>query len=212
MVQDQENVFFYLTLMNENYPQPGFKAADEDGIIRGMYQIRKGKGSKAHAQLLGSGTILREVLAAAELLEKDWKVGADVWSVTSFTELRRDGLDCDRHNLLNPTDKAQVPYVAQMLGDTDGPIVASTDYMKLFADQIRAHLPAGRDYRVLGTDGFGRSDFRFKLREHFEVDRHFVVVATLKALCDEGKVSAKKVAEAIKQYGIDPSKANPHYA
>ena len=212
MVEDQENVFFYLTLMNENYPQPGFKAADEDGIIRGMYQIQKGKGTKARAQLLGSGTILREVLAAADLLEKDWDVAADVWSVTSFTELRRDGLDCDRHNLLNPTDKAQVPYVAQMLGDTEGPIVASTDYMKLFADQVRAHLPVGRDYRVLGTDGFGRSDFRYKLREHFEVDRHFVVVSTLKALSDDGKVPAKQVAEAIKKYGIDPGKANPHYA
>ncbi|MGB7302732.1 MAG: pyruvate dehydrogenase (acetyl-transferring), homodimeric type [Burkholderiaceae bacterium] len=217
MVEDQENVYFYLTLMNENYAQPGFKEADEAGIIKGMYKIRdasngKGSGNKLNAQLMGSGTILREVLAAAQLLEQDWKVSADVWSVTSFTELRRDGLDCERANLLNPTAKAQVPYVTEQLAASDGPIVASTDYMKLFADQIRQFVPKGREFRVLGTDGFGRSDFRYKLREHFEIDRHFVVVATLKALADEGAVPMKKVAEAIKKYGIDPAKANPHYA
>jgi pyruvate dehydrogenase E1 component len=132
--------------------------------------------------------------------------------VTSFTELRRDGLDCERHNLLHPEDSPQIPYVAQLLENTAGPIIASTDYMKLFADQIRPFIPRGRDYKVLGTDGFGRSDFRAKLREHFEVDRHFVVLAALRALADEGKVPVAKVAEAIKKYGINPDKANPQYA
>jgi pyruvate dehydrogenase E1 component len=212
MVEDQENVFYYLTVMNENYAQPGLVKGDEEGIIRGMYQFRKGGKGKIRAQLLGSGTILREVIAAADLLESDWGVAADVWSVTSFTELRRDGLDCDRNNLLHPTGKAQVPYVTAQLAKSSGPIVASTDYMKLFADQIRQFVPKGRDYRVLGTDGFGRSDFRSKLREHFEVDRHFVVLATLRALADEGSVPAAKVAAAIKKYGINPNKANPAHA
>ena len=135
-----------------------------------------------------------------------------VWSVTSFTELRRDGLDCERWNLLHPTDKARQPYVTAQLAGHAGPIVASTDYTKLFADQIRPFVPKGRDYRVLGTDGFGRSDFRYKLREHFEVNRHFVVLAALRALADEGKVKPKVLAEAIRKYGIDPEKSNPHYA
>jgi pyruvate dehydrogenase E1 component len=151
-------------------------------------------------------------MAAAELLEKDWGVAADVWSVTSFTELRRQGLDCERHNLLHPTDKPHVSYVAQCLAATEGPIVASTDYMKAFADQIRPFIPEGRTFKVLGTDGFGRSDFRSKLREHFEVDRHFVVLATLRALADQGKVPVEKLSEAIKKYGINPNKANPQYA
>jgi pyruvate dehydrogenase E1 component len=212
MVEDQENVFYYLTVMNENYAQPGLNKGDEEGIIKGMYRLKKGGKSKIRAQLMGSGTILREVMAGADLLEKDWGVSADIWSVTSFTELRRDGLDCERHNMLNPTAKAQVPYVTALLAKTEGPIIASTDYMKLFSDQIRPFMPKGRDFKVLGTDGFGRSDFRSKLREHFEVDRHFVVLATLRALADEGTVPVSKVAEAIKKYGIDPNKANPQYA
>jgi len=212
MVEDQENVFYYLTVMNENYAQPGLNKGDEEGIIKGMYRLKKGGKSKIRAQLMGSGTILREVMAGAELLEKDWGVSADIWSVTSFTELRRDGLDCERHNMLNPTAKAQIPYVTALLAKTEGPIIASTDYMKLFSDQIRPFVPKGRDFKVLGTDGFGRSDFRSKLREHFEVDRHFVVLATLRALADEGTVPVSKVAEAIKKYGIDPNKANPQYA
>ena len=212
MVEDQENVFYYLTVMNENYAQPGLNKGDEEGIIKGMYRLKKGGKSKLRAQLMGSGTILREVIAAGELLEKDWGVSADIWSVTSFTELRREGLDCDRHNLLHPTGKQQVPYVTAQLAKTEGPIIASTDYMKIFSDQIRQFIPKGRDFKVLGTDGFGRSDFRSKLREHFEVDRHFVVLATLRALADEGTVPATKVAEAIKKYGIDPNKANPQYA
>ena len=162
---------------------------------------------------MGSGTILREVMAAQELLEADWGVASDLWSVTSFTELRRNGLDAERHNMLHPDEKKpQVAYVTEQLAKTEGPIIASTDYMKLFADQIRPFVPQGREYKVLGTDGFGRSDFRAKLREHFEVDRHFVVVAALRALADEGKVPVAKVAEAIKKYGINPNKANPQYA
>ena len=214
MVERQENVFFYLTLMNENYAHPGLKPGTEDGIIRGMYLLNEGAAGKKRprVQLLGCGTILHEVIAAAELLDSDWGVAADVWSVTSFTELRRDGLDAERWNLLHPTESPREAYVTQQLSAHSGPIVASTDYMKLFADQIRPFVPAGRRYRVLGTDGFGRSDFRYKLREHFEVNRHFVVVAALKSLAEDGTVPATKAAEAIAKYGIDVDKANPHYA
>ena len=175
--------------------------------------LREGPKKAAHrVQLMGSGTILREVLAAADMLQEDWGVAGDVWSITSFTELRRDGLDCDRWNLLHPGAKeARVPWVSSMLEKTSGPVVASTDYMKAFADQVRAWIPAGRSYRVLGTDGFGRSDFRYRLREHFEVDRRFVVVAALRALADEGALPMKKVAEAIRKYGIDADKPNPHH-
>jgi len=215
MVEDQENVYFYITLMNENYAQPGLKTGDEAGILKGMYKIKpsESKDKKApKAQLLGSGTILREVIAAADLLQADWGVSADVWSATSFTELRRNGMDCERHNMLHPAAKPQVPYVTELLEKTEGPIVASTDYMKLFADQIRPFIPEGRRYKVLGTDGFGRSDFRAKLREHFEVDRHFVVLATLVELAREGKVDKDAPAKAIAKYGINPNKPNPAYA
>ncbi len=216
MVEDQDNVWYYVTLMNENYPHPGLKKGQEEGILRGMYLFKEGmagsgKGlSIPRVQLLGSGTILREVIAAADLLEKDWGVAGDVWSVTSFTELRRDGIDCERWNLLHPTDKKpKKAYVTEKLERTAGPIVASTDYMRLFADQIRPYLPKGRTYHVLGTDGFGRSDTRAKLRDFFEVDRRFVTVAALRALADEGAVPMARVAEAIKKYGIDPNKPNP---
>jgi len=213
MVGEQENVYYYITLLNENYPHPGLKAGSEAGIVKGMYLLSEGDaGIKTRVQLLGSGSILREVMAAAELLEKDWGIAGDVWSVTSFTELRRDGLDCERWNLLHPADEQKVPYVTAQLSGHNGPVVASTDYMKVFADQIRQFVPKGRDYRVLGTDGFGRSDFRYKLREHFEVNRHFVVLAALRALADEGKLKPKVLAEAIRKYGIDPEKSNPHYA
>ena len=215
MVQDQENVYFYLTLMNENYAQPGLKEGQEEGIIKGMYKLRESSmpaKAGARVQLMGSGTILREVDAAADMLEKDWGIAADVWSVTSFTELRRDGMDAERHNLLNPTAEPAKAYVTEALEGSEGPIVAATDYMKLFADQIRPFLPSGRSLKVLGTDGFGRSDFRSKLREHFEVDRRFVVLAALRSLADQGDVPVEKLAEAIKQYGIDSDKANPAYA
>ncbi len=213
MVQNQENVYYYITVMNENYSHPGMRPGDEEGIIRGLYRLKEGGKNKLRVQLMGSGTILREVLAAQELLEQDWGVSADVWSATSFTELRRDGLDCERYNLLHPeADQPRVPYVTQVLQDSTGPIIASTDYVKSYADQIRNFMPKGREYRVLGTDGYGRSDFRYKLREHFEVDRHFVVLAALRSLADEGAIPASKAAEAIKKYGINPDKANPHYA
>ena len=215
MIEDQENVYYYITVMNENYPQPGLTAGDEEGIIRGMYKLKTAgtDKDKLRVQLMGSGTILREVLAGQELLLNDWGVASDVWSVTSFTELRRDGLDCERQRLLRPEEKnLPVPYVTQQLAKTTGPVIVSTDYVKLFGDQIRPYIPAGRTFTVLGTDGFGRSDFRSKLREHFEVDRHFVVLAALRSLADEGLVPAAKVAEAIKKYGIDINKANPHHA
>ena len=158
-------------------------------------------------QLLGSGTILREVEAAAEMLEKDWGVSADVWSATSFTELRREGLDCSRWNLFHAGDKPRVPYVTETLAKSTGPIIAATDYMKLFADQIREFVP--RRYTVLGTDGYGRSDTRTGLRHFFEVDRRYVTIAALKSLVDENQLDAKKVVEAMKKYGIDPNKPNP---
>jgi pyruvate dehydrogenase E1 component len=212
MVQDQENVFYYITLMNESYPMPGLREGDEEGILKGMYRFKEGAAGEHKVNLLGSGTILRESIAAQELLEKDWGISADVWSVTSFTELRREGLDINRENLLNPTATQKVPYVTQLLNETEGPVIASTDYMKAVADQIREFIPAGRSYRVLGTDGFGRSDFRHQLRKHFEVDRYFITLAALKALADEGKISVEKLAEAIKKYDIDPNKPNPHHA
>jgi pyruvate dehydrogenase E1 component len=215
MVEDQENVWYYVTVMNENYPQPGLKKGQEEGILKGMYLLKEGIAGSGmgrsipRVQLLGSGTILREVIAAAELLEKDWGVAGDVWSVTSFTELRREGIDVERWNLLHPSEKPRKAYVTHALEKTAGPIVASTDYMRLFADQIRPYLPRDRSYTVLGTDGFGRSDTRAKLREFFEVNRYFVVLAALKALAADGVLPIAKAAEAIKKYGIDPDKPNP---
>ena len=213
MVGEQENVYYYITLLNENYAHPGLKPGDEQGIVRGLYLLKEGDaGNDTRVQLMGSGSILRESLAAAELLEKDWGVAADVWSVTSFTELRRDGLDCDRWNLLHPGEKPRVPYVTAKLSGHEGPIIASTDYMKLFADQIRAYIPAGRSFSVLGTDGFGRSDFRYKLRSHFEIDRHFIVLSALKSLVAQKKLKPRCLTDAIAKYGVDPDKSNPHYA
>jgi pyruvate dehydrogenase E1 component len=215
MIENQENVWYYVTLMNENYPQPGLKKGQEEGILKGMYLLREGPAgsgmgkSIARVQLLGSGTILREAIAAAEMLESDWGVAGDVWSVTSFTELARDGIAAERWNLLHPTDKPRKPYLTQQLERTVGPIVATTDYMRAFSDQIRAYIPRGRDYRTLGTDGFGRSDTRAKLREFFEVDRRFVVISALRSLADEGVVPISKVAEAIRKYGIDADKPHP---
>jgi pyruvate dehydrogenase E1 component len=212
MVERQDNVFYYVTLLNENYAMPGLKPGTEEQILKGMYLLEEGAKKTPRVNLLGSGTILRESQAAKGLLAQDWGVAANVWSCPSFNELARDGQDCERWNLLHPTEKARVPFVAQQLDKFAGPVVASTDYMKSYADQIRAFLPKGRTYKVLGTDGFGRSDFRSKLREHFEVNRHYVVVAALKALADEGTVPQTKVAEAIKKYGLNPDKINPLYA
>ena len=169
-------------------------------------------GVPLRVQLLGSGTILRESIAAQELLESDWGIAADVWSCPSFNELARDGQDAERFNLLHPLETPRVPYVGQQLADHAGPVIASTDYMKAYAEQIRLFIPAGRPYKVLGTDGYGRSDFRSKLREHFEINRHYIVVAALKALSEDGSVPVAKVAQAIQKYGIQVDKINPLYA
>ncbi|MFZ6758955.1 pyruvate dehydrogenase (acetyl-transferring), homodimeric type [Undibacterium sp. Ji50W] len=210
MVTDQEDVFYYITLMNENYSHPGLKAGQEEGIIKGLYQLQKSEQTTKHrVQLMGSGTILREVIAGAELLQNDWGIAADVWSAPSFTLLARDGQDAERWNMLHPTAEPRVPYIAQCLKDTTGPIVVATDYMRTFAEQVRAFVPKNRSYKVLGTDGFGRSDSRAKLREFFEVNRYFVVIAALKTLADEGALSASVVAQAIAKYGINADKPNP---
>jgi pyruvate dehydrogenase E1 component len=197
--------------MNENYEHPAMPQGVEPGILKGMYLLRESKSkAKARVQLLGSGTILREVLAAAELLEADWGVAADVWSATSFTELRREGLAAERWNTLHPEAKPRTPYITEVLQKRPaGPVLAASDYMKTFADQIRPFIPKERAYRVLGTDGFGRSDSRAKLRHFFEVNRYFTVIAALKALADQGEGKPKAVADAIKKYGIDPEKADP---
>ena len=203
MIGEQEDVFYYLTLMNENYQHPAIPAGAEEGILRGMYLLREGskRSKKPRVQLLGSGTMLREVLAAADLLADDWGVVSDVWSVTSFTELRRDGIGVDRWNLLHPTEEQRTSFVEQALGKRRGPVVASTDYVRTFADQIRTWVP--REYRVLGTDGFGRSDYRSALRRFFEVDRHYVAVSALKALADSGEIDPATVQAGIDRYGID---------
>jgi pyruvate dehydrogenase E1 component len=207
MVGEQEDVFYYLTLMNENYHHPAMPEGVEDGILRGIYLLRESSADGPRVQLLGSGTILNEVLAAAELLENDFGVAADVWSVTSFTELRRDGIEVERWNMLNPTAEPRRAYVSERLDEREGPVIASTDYIRAFADQIRQWVP-GR-YRVLGTDGYGRSDSRRALRRFFEVDRHYVTVAALRELADEGVVDAERVQDAIDRYEIDPDAPMP---
>ncbi|MGH8279218.1 MAG: pyruvate dehydrogenase (acetyl-transferring), homodimeric type [Gammaproteobacteria bacterium] len=208
MFKEQEHIYYYFSVMNENYPQPAMPKGAEEGIRRGLYLLRPASGGfKLHVQLMGSGTILREALAAADLLAKDWKVAADVWSAPSFTLLRRDGQDCVRWNLLHPEDRPRVPYIAKQLEDHPGPVVAASDYVKLFADQIREFVP--RRFAVLGTDGFGRSDTREALRHFFEVDRFHIVVAALKALADDGQLESKKVSEAIQKYKLNPDKPNP---
>jgi pyruvate dehydrogenase E1 component len=216
MVEKQDNVFYYITLLNENYPMPGLKVGTEEQIIKGMYLLQPGQSTKKskalRVNLLGSGTILRESIAAQALLAEDWGVAADVWSCPSFNELGRDGQDCDRFNLLHPNETPRVPFVTEQLDSHAGPVVASTDYMKAYAEQIRPFIPKGRAYKVLGTDGFGRSDFRSKLREHFEINRHYIVVAALKALSEDGAVPLSKVSDAIAKYGIRADKVNPLYA
>ena len=210
MVAEQQDLFYYITLMNENYPHPGLKPGSEEGILKGMYLLQEGDAAaRQRVQLIGSGTILRESIFAAELLLKDWGVAADIWSAPSLTLVARDGQDAERWNLVNPTATPRVPYVTSLMEKTSGPIVATTDYMRLFAEQIRAFMPKGRTYRVLGTDGFGRSDSRVKLREFFEVNRYYITVAALKSLAEEGTIAASVVAEAVAKYGIDPNKPNP---
>lgn len=207
MVQEQENVFYYVAVMNENYTHPDMPEGAEAGIVKGMYKLKSTGSGDRHLQLMGSGAILREVEAAAEMLKEDWDVTADIWSVTSFNELARDGQDVSRWNRLHPTDAQRQSYVEQCLEGAKGPVVASTDYIRLYAEQVRDLVP-GR-YETLGTDGYGRSDTREKLRDFFEVDRRFVTVAALKALADEGAVEFSTVTEAINRYGIDPERPNP---
>ena len=208
MMQDQEDVYFYITLMNENYAHPELPEGAEAGIIKGLYLFKDGgESSGPRAQLLGSGTILREVIAAAELLRNDFNIAADIWSVTSFNELRRDGLSAERWNLLHPAQPPRKSYIETCLEGRAGPVVASTDYMRSFADQVRAYIP--RRYVTLGTDGFGRSDYRVQLRRFFEVNRYYVAVAALKALADEGQITVDVVEAAIRQYGLDTERPDP---
>ncbi len=211
MYAEQEDVYYYITVMNENYTHPDMPEGAAPDILKGMYKLRDGPADKSgkapRVQLLGSGVILRQVMAAADLLQKDWGVNADLWSCPSFTELARDGNAVTRWNMLHPTDKPRKAHVGTCLSGTRGPVIAATDYMRLFAEQIRSLV--GRRYVVLGTDGFGRSDTRDQLRRFFEVNPEYVTVAALKALADEGTIPAAKVAEAIAKYGLDPDKPAP---
>ena len=223
MLEDQQDVFYYVTVMNENYAHPAMPEGAQQGILKGMYRVRESQstGPKARVQLLGSGTILREVLAASELLEQDWGIAADVWSVTSFTELRREGLDVERHNRLRLDDEPRLPWVEKCLATTLGPIIAASDYIRAVPDLIRPYVPtispsaseggaaALRRYVALGTDGFGRSDTRAALRSFFEVDRHSVTAAALKALVDDGSIERNVAKQALAKYGIDPMRPNP---
>jgi pyruvate dehydrogenase E1 component len=207
MYGEGEGIFYYISLMNENYSQPAMPADVAPGILKGGYLLRQGPKGKVRATLLGSGTILREVIAAAELLDQDFKIPADVYSITSFSELRREALGVERWNLLNPGEPPRQSYVHELLGGIDTPIVAATDYMRTVADQIRAWLPP--HYLTLGTDGFGRSDARAELRAHFEVDRRYVALAALKGLADMGQVDRQTVVAAAAKLRIDPAKPNP---
>jgi len=208
MLEDQESVYYYITVMNENYPQPALPQGVEEGIVKGMYLLEKVGAKQPHqVQLLGSGTILREVQAAAQILANDYGVGANVWSVTSFNELRREALAIERSNFMQPQNEPKLTYVEQCLQNYDSPVIAATDYIKLFADQIRqwVHAP----YKVLGTDGFGRSDSRKQLRHFFEVDRYWVVLAALQSLVKQGKLDVQIFLDAMQKYGIDANKPNP---
>ncbi len=208
MFGDQENVFYYISVMNENYEQPPLPEGVSDGIVKGMYLLHQNED--AQIQLLGSGAILREVIAAADLLRNEFGIAANTWSVTSFNELRREGLDCERWNMLHPDSTPRISYVSSMLSGHAGPVVAASDYMKVYADQIREFVP--QSFRTLGTDGFGRSDSRAQLRQFFEVNRNFICLGALKSLADEGTIDNAVVAEAITKLGIDPEKSNPRVA
>jgi pyruvate dehydrogenase E1 component len=211
MFQEQDSCFYYITAMNENYLHPAMPEGAAEDILKGMHRVQTGEGTNGtegpRVQLLGAGAILREALAAADLLARDFGVASDVWSVASFNELRRDGIDCERWNLLHPEAEPRPSFVETKLGGTRGPVVAATDYMRTYADQIRPYVP--RRYTVLGTDGFGRSDMRSQLRKFFEVNRYYIALAALKALADEGEIPVAKVTQAIAKYRIDPDKPNP---
>jgi len=208
MVGEQENVFYYITCMNENYSHPPMPAGVEEGILRGLYPLDINKSAgKIRVQLMGAGTILREVIAAAELLMEDFGIVADVWSATSFNELRRNALEVERWNHLNPEEPQRKSWIEQCFGDRPGPYVAATDYMKIVADQIQRWVPG--TFYSLGTDGYGRSDARKPLREHFEVDRRFIAITALNALADDGAFDRKTITKAIRKYGIDPDRPDP---
>jgi pyruvate dehydrogenase E1 component len=213
MYGDKENCFYYITTMNENYLHPAMPEGAEEGIIKGAYLFREGgkaAKTKPRVQLMGAGTILNEVIAAADILRDEYKVEADIWSVTSVNELTRDGQAASRWNLLHPDQKEKVPYLTGLLAGREGPVVIATDYMKNYSEQLRPFIPG--DYYVLGTDGFGRSDSRAKLRDFFEVDRNYVVVNALYGLAKQGKVKMAVVKEAIDKLGLDPEKINPLFA
>ncbi|MBX2825536.1 MAG: pyruvate dehydrogenase (acetyl-transferring), homodimeric type [Gammaproteobacteria bacterium] len=208
MFENRESVYYYITAMNENYVQPAMPEGVEEGIIKGMYRLQTADPqAKNKVRLLGSGTILREIIAGAELLRQDWDIDSEIWSVTSYNELARDGLASERWNMLNPAETPRIPYITQQLGDDDSPVISSTDYMKAYADQVRQYVPS--TFITLGTDGFGRSDTREKLRSFFEVDRYYVVVAALHGLAQSNKLPSGVVAEAISKYQLDPAKADP---
>ncbi len=207
MYVEQENIFYYITVMNEAYTHPGLNEGSQEGILKGLYLLKPGLGAENKVQLMGSGTILREVIAAADLLRDDYGVSADIWSATSFNELRRDGQACSRWNMLHPNDTPKVPFITQQLAGREGPFIAATDYVRAYADQVRECVP-GR-YVVLGTDGFGRSDTRRQLRKFFEVNRYYIALAALSALADEGRIGRDKVADAMTRYNIDADKPAP---
>ncbi|NNM12023.1 MAG: pyruvate dehydrogenase (acetyl-transferring), homodimeric type, partial [Pseudomonadales bacterium] len=208
MYEQRENCFYYITTMNENYAHPEMPSGAEEDILRGLYKLESSKSkAKKRVQLMGCGAILNEVRAAAALLQEDWGVAADVWSITSANELRRDALSCERWNLLHPDAEPRVPFITKTLQQSQGPFIAATDYMKVYADQLRNFIPG--HFTVLGTDGYGRSDTRAKLRHFFEVDRYFVVVAALNSLVQEGSVKVSVVNDALKKYGIDADKPDP---
>ncbi len=208
MYQEQEDVYFYITVMNENYKHPSLPKGVEEGIRKGLYRFRAGGDGKHSVQLLGSGAILREVIAAADILQSEYDVSATVWSATSFTELQRDGIDVERYNRLNPEAEQRTSWISECLEGQQGPVIAATDYVRTFAEQVRPYLPHS-DYTVLGTDGFGRSDTRENLRRFFEVDRNSIVYATLHALCQQDAISVKELVKARKNLGLDPAKPNP---
>jgi pyruvate dehydrogenase E1 component len=210
MYVNQEDIYYYITAMNENYQMPALPEGANEGILKGMYLFQGGGKKKKKVQLLGSGTILREAIAAADMLSEEWGVDADIWSCTSFNELAREANDVERWNRLHPLENQKVPYVTQLLKGHRGPVIAATDYIRQYPEQIRQWVPAR--YSILGTDGYGRSDTRVELRRHFEVNATHIVVAALKALADEGTLPAAKVAEAIEKYGIDVDKTNPLHA
>jgi len=208
MYQEQENRFYYITTMNENYHHPAMPQGAEEGIIKGMYLLKEGKDAEKKVQLMGCGTILREVEAAAEILRDDYGIESDIWSTTSINELRREALTVARENMLNPEAEPKKAYVTECIESRGSmPVIASTDYMRSYADQLREFIPG--NFKVLGTDGYGRSDTRTKLREFFEVNRYYVVLAALKALQEEGKVEGAEVAKAMQKFNINPAKPAP---